>query len=436
MKDVKRILDTIRVGRRKSGGRVSNLFTHAAYEDGSVGNKLPTLRVFCAWLGPVGALLVLLVGSASGAVTFPGANWELRTPVEMGLDAAKLDQIAGKLGSSGCIIKDGYVVKTWGSQSEQHDWFSSAKPIFSTLLFFAIHEGRISSMDEKISKWGWPLKSKDNEITFRHLANMTSGYMQPEEPGRAYAHNDYAVALFIRTLEKVFDQSITEAARQRIYNPLGMQDHPHHQALSKGWKARGRAWISVRDWARLVWFWANKGNWNGRQLLPESYFQQYMSTQVPTNLPYSRGPNIFGKLPGDILAEDYLGVRSFGGGSNHYNYGVGLYGFHWYFNTSGTVGTLKLAKTGEDPTGGKAFEQVWPGLPSEITMTLGWGINSVMIPSMGTVQVCAGDANWDHPYLAPKGLDAFNYRIIKLLVESLNDSRKDKTQEEISAAVR
>jgi hypothetical protein len=161
-----------------------------------------------------------------------------------------------------------------------------------------------------------------------------------------------------------------------------------------------------------------------------------MSPQVPRDVPYSRGPNVFGKLPGDTLAQDYLGVRSFGGGSNHYNYGVGLYGFHWYFNTSGTVGTLKLGRNGEDPNSGRAFEQVWPDLPSEITMTLGWGINSVMIPSMGMVQVCAGDANWDHPYLAPRGPDAFNYRMIELLVESLSDSMKDETRKGISPVAR
>jgi hypothetical protein len=33
-----------------------------------------------------------------------------------------------------------------------------------------------------------------------------------------------------------------------------------------------------------------------------------------------------------------------------------------------------------------------PGLPRDITMTLGWSINNVMIPSLSIVQVCAGNA--------------------------------------------
>jgi CubicO group peptidase (beta-lactamase class C family) len=174
----------------------------------SIGRRM----LFRAWLGMVGALLTVSNGYTAGAVAFPGANWEVRTPAELGLDAVKLNRIAGKLGSSGCIIKDGFVVEAWGNQSKQHDWYSSAKPIFSTLLFFAIHEGRISSKDEKIGNWDWPLKGKGREITFRHLANMTSGYMQPEGPGEAYAHNDFAVALFIRTLEKVETEKGTLSA--------------------------------------------------------------------------------------------------------------------------------------------------------------------------------------------------------------------------------
>jgi CubicO group peptidase (beta-lactamase class C family) len=364
---------------------------------------------------------------------FPGREWERRSPGQVGMDGAKLDRIASALGSSGCIVKDGYLVKTWGDLSRPQDWYSSAKPIFSTLLFFAIQEGRVAGVDEKIGRWGWPVKGKDQGITFRHLANMTGGYLQPEGPGEAYAHNDFAVALLIRTLEKVFDQWLTEAARQRIYDPLGMQDNPHHQAQTQGWKARGRAWLSVRDWARLTWFWTNKGRWNGRQLLPEALFDQYMKPQVPMNLPYSSGPDVFGKLPGDALPEDYLGVGSYGGGSNHYNYGAGIYGFHWYFNASGTVGTLGLKNGPEDSCRGRSFERLWPGLPRETAMTLGWGINSVMIPSLGVVQVCAGNAKWDHPYLAPKGPDAFNCRMIKLLVESVSGPSMDKNPKDTPA---
>jgi hypothetical protein len=57
--------------------------------------------------------LVLQAASAEG-VHFPSAQWEQRDPSSLGLDGAMLDRLAEALGGRGCVIKDGYVVKTWG----------------------------------------------------------------------------------------------------------------------------------------------------------------------------------------------------------------------------------------------------------------------------------------------------------------------------------
>lgn len=109
------------------------------------------------------------------------------------MDPGPLREIADLLGGRGCVVKDGYVVKAWGDQSERSDWFSSAKPVLSTLLFRAITEGLVKSVDQPIADFGWPLQDKDRGITFRHLGAMTSGYRRPEGPGQAWAYNDYAI---------------------------------------------------------------------------------------------------------------------------------------------------------------------------------------------------------------------------------------------------
>src|SRR4051812_46147317 len=54
---------------------------------------------------------------------FPGKTWESKTPAEAGLNDAKLDEAAEFLDGRGCIIRGGYVVKTWGDQTELSDWF-------------------------------------------------------------------------------------------------------------------------------------------------------------------------------------------------------------------------------------------------------------------------------------------------------------------------
>ena len=138
-------------------------------------------------------------------IVFPGAAWEVKQPQELGLDPARLDAVAAALGSRGCAIKNGYVVKTWGPQDQRSDWFSSAKPVLSTLLMFALQEGKITSFDQPVADFGWELSAKDRAMTLRHLASMTSGYARPEEPGKAWAYNDYAIQLYQKTLfDKIF----------------------------------------------------------------------------------------------------------------------------------------------------------------------------------------------------------------------------------------
>ena len=113
--------------------------------------------------------------------------------------------MAAALGGRGCAIKNGFVVKAWGAQGKKGDWASSAKPVLSTLLMFALHEGKIKSFDQPVVDFGWELLPKDRTMTLRQLASMTSGYARPEEPGQAWAYNDYAIQLYQKTLfDKIF----------------------------------------------------------------------------------------------------------------------------------------------------------------------------------------------------------------------------------------
>ena len=145
----------------------------------------------------IAVLFFLTVPPAAlaGEIVFPGEHWEVRAPADAGMDGPLLEEIASQLGGRGCVVKDGYVVHQWGDQAERGDWLSSAKPVLSTLLFFAVEEGLVKSVDQPILDFGWPLQGKDQLITFRHLGAMTSGYRRPEPPGAAWAYNDFAIQL-------------------------------------------------------------------------------------------------------------------------------------------------------------------------------------------------------------------------------------------------
>ncbi|MBL9123955.1 MAG: hypothetical protein JNG90_10015, partial [Planctomycetaceae bacterium] len=58
-------------------------------------------------------------GAAPATANFPQKAWTFRPPAEMGLDAGRLDKIAEVLDGRGCIVKGGYVVKSWGDQAKR-----------------------------------------------------------------------------------------------------------------------------------------------------------------------------------------------------------------------------------------------------------------------------------------------------------------------------
>jgi CubicO group peptidase (beta-lactamase class C family) len=319
-------------------------------------------RIIC------GALLTIcaLASQVAVATIFPGKSWELRDPAQLGMDPARLDQLATRLGGRGCLIKDGYVVKAWGDQAQVADVLSSAKPVLSTLLFFALQEKLVKSVDQPIADFGWELNSKDRAMTFRHLGAMSSGYARPEAPGEAWAYNDFAIQLYQKTL---FDKVFKEDAKVAAENPKRLGALQFEDGLKFSEKRRISA--SVRDFARIAWFWANRGNWNGQQILARNYFDDYMKPQAPLNLPVSR----------EAKTDDYLQLKSYGGGSEHFTrFGPGIYGFNWWFNGRGNRHQENLT---------------WPEAPTDTFMSIGaGGNNAAIIPSLGLVLVGAG-ADWN-----------------------------------------
>ena len=314
-------------------------------------------------------------------IVFPGAAWQFKRPAELGLDSAKLDEFANRVGGVGCIVRQGYIVKTWGSQNSKGDWASAAKPVISTMLFFAVKEGLLASVNERILDWGRDLTPKDETMEFYHLANMTSGYGRGEAPGAAWAYNDYAISLYARTLfDRVYQTSANSAATDP--NRLGALNFQDGSIFSS--RSGYGLYTSPRDFARIGWLWCNKGYWDGRQLLPRRFFDEYMQVHVPASLPRTT-----------VGGSDYLGVGTYGGGSDQTPYGPGIYGFNWWLNPDRVT---------------------WPDVPEDAVQANGhWGREVLtLIPSLSLVVACRGN----NGSFEPGDPDSNMNQNLKLLVEA------------------
>ncbi|MBP9901136.1 MAG: serine hydrolase [Verrucomicrobiota bacterium] len=307
------------------------------------------------------ALLLLATTLRAGSdtnVVFPGTSWELRAPAVVQMDAGKIDQFIVNVGGDGCIVKDGYLVKSWGETTSHKWWASASKPVLSTLLLLAVQEGKLPSVDAPVKSVGWELSAKDSAMTFRHLANMVSGYNCAEAPGAAWGYNDFAIQLYARSLEKVFQQSLDAAFQQRLA-ALQFQDGEFFGSRNGLSVA-----ASPRDFARLGWLWLNRGWWNGREVISEKLFADYIKPGVPANLPRTTGKDT-----------DYLNIGTYGGGTDQTVYGPGVYGFNFWFNERMASG-----------------ERVWPAAPADTYQANGmWNRDTVTIfPSLRMVVAVRG----------------------------------------------
>ena len=313
-----------------------------------------TIGFACSWALPSG---FCLAGIDTNYV-FPGRAWQVRPAAELGLNAALLETFATNVGGDGCIIKNGYLVKSWGEQTTHKWWASASNPVLSTLLLLAVQEQKLASVDALVKSAGWELSSKDAGMTFRHLANMVSGYCCVEAPGAAWGYNDFAIQLYARSLEKVFGQTLDEALKQRL-GDLQFEDgnfFGHGNGLSVD--------ASPRDFARLGWLWLNRGRWKGKELLSEKLFVECIKPGVAADLPRTLGKT-----------EDYLHIGSYGGGTDQTPHGPGVYGFNFWFN--------ERTKTGE---------RVWPAAPPDTYQANGlWNRDTVtLFPKFGMVVAVRG----------------------------------------------
>jgi len=250
------------------------------------------------WPYNVGALAALTFSltSSTDAARFPGTTWETRTPAEVGLDVAKLNAIQTYLGGRGCIVRNGYLVYSWGDITTRGDVASAAKPWYSTLLFKAVEEGKLASLDTKavlyetgLTNINASLNYKDTNITFRHFANQISCYGVQESPGTAFDYNDWQMALFWDTLFlKVYGATYANVdatvLQPKLTSILQCQDNPTFMAFGIGDRP-GRLAVSPRDFARFGLLYLNQGNWNGTQVISQTHAIMAVTNALPLAIP-------------------------------------------------------------------------------------------------------------------------------------------------------
>lgn len=187
--------------------------------------------------------------------------------------------------------------------------FSMAKSIVSLLIGAALDEGKIVSLDQKVGDFIPSFKEGNkNRITIRNLLTMSAGTDWNEsysslfspttesyygddlrgmvnglksikEPGKEFYYSSIESEVLAMVVQSATGKSISQYASEKFWTQMGS----HNDALWSLDKKDGieKAYCcfnsNVRDFARWGQLVLNNGNWNGKQLISQSYLEKALS---------------------------------------------------------------------------------------------------------------------------------------------------------------
>ncbi|MFO8002226.1 MAG: serine hydrolase [Marinilabilia sp.] len=189
--------------------------------------------------------------------------------------------------------------------------FSMAKSIVSLLVGCAIEEGHIRGLDEKVIHYIPKLKGSHREdLSIRHLLTMSSSsswsesYTSPfsittqayygrnlkktiskieiiDNPGIEFEYRSGDTQLLEKVITEATGKTLSEYASEKLWKPLGSEKEALWSLDRKNGTEKAFCCFnsSARDFARIGSLVLNKGSFNGRQIVPESYIEE-MTTPV------------------------------------------------------------------------------------------------------------------------------------------------------------
>lgn len=242
-------------------------------------------------------------------------NFTPVTPESVGIPSAAVSAMLDRLYRDG-IEMHGFMLLRHGKLCAQGSWapyrpnvphimFSFSKSLTSTAIGFAVQEGVLSLDDRLVDIFPdkCPAQPSENlqKCQIRHLLMMGCGHESEiewasggeadwitaflhhpfvYEPGTHFLYNTAGTNMLSAILTKKTGLTLTQFLKPRLFEPLGMSDI-FCQPMPDGTQMGGAGMsLTLEDMARFTQFVANKGAWEGRQLLNAAWFDQAASKQI------------------------------------------------------------------------------------------------------------------------------------------------------------
>ena len=240
-----------------------------------------TRRSFLA-VPPLAVAMLSSPLRAEGSKTYfpPPGKWQRKSPGDVGLDAAKLQQavdFAKTKGSdwnferdqvkafgpllgpipkthaatNGFVVRHGYIAAEFGDTKAVDPVYSMAKSFVSTTAGLAVTKGLIKDINDPVAKYihdGGYDSPHNAKITWRNHAEQTTewegtlwdrnaDFTDPtrfgaaalparpiQDPGTHYEYNDVRMNRFALSLARLFGKSVPDVFKENIMDPIGASD--------------------------------------------------------------------------------------------------------------------------------------------------------------------------------------------------------------------
>src|SRR6516225_6977892 len=205
------------------------------------------------------------------------------------------------------LLRHGHVVAEgwWAPYHAQapHSLFSLSKSFTSTAVGLAIAEGKLR-LDDEVLKFfpdDAPKEPSNNLKAMRvsDLLRMSTGQQSepprtadqpwtktflaqpvPFKPGTHFLYNTSATYMLSAIVQKATGTTVLDYLGPRLFEPLGIE-HPPWETSPQGITTGGYG-LSIRteDIARFGQLFLQKGEWNGKQLVPTSWVEAATARQT------------------------------------------------------------------------------------------------------------------------------------------------------------
>ncbi len=206
------------------------------------------------------------------------------------------------------LVRHGHVIAEGWWQPEAadkpHVLWSLSKSFASTAIGLAVAEGKLD-LDDPVLKFfpeSTPANPSENlrAMRLRHLLSMSGGHdTEPKfaiergpsvkeflehpvihAPGTWFRYNTPSTYLCSAILTKATGQTLLEFLKPRLFDPLGIES-PEWKTSAEGYSLGGYGLFArTEDIAKFGHLYLQKGKWNGKQILPESWVETATSKHV------------------------------------------------------------------------------------------------------------------------------------------------------------